>query len=129
MRSNRIWLTLLWLLIIIGCAEPIKDIDRTLGNLVKKSDLDGDWHMLQTVTDVPTTSWFMFIGETSRMERVRWVAQRNYWSPIVPTSTSGGGLTTTPPNPDGLDNPLAYPIIAHVDIQREYNPQTPSKAT
>ena len=77
MIANRVRLIFLCLFALAGCAEPVKDIDRTLGNLIKKTDLDGDWYMLQTVTDVPTTSWFTFIGETSRMERVRWVAQRD----------------------------------------------------
>ena len=112
---------------IISCAQPVEDIDRTLGNLIKKEHLNGDWFMLQTVTDVPTTSWFIFIGETSRMERVQWVIQRDLLVAYRSYARiRGGDSPTTNPGVDNeLDNPVAaYPILAHVDIRRDYNPQT-----
>ena len=112
---------------IISCAQPVEDIDRTLGNLIKKEHLNGDWFMLQTVTDVPTTSWFTFIGETSRMERVQWVIQRDLLVAYRSYARiRGGDSPTTNPGVDNeLDNPVAaYPILAHVDIRRDYNPQT-----
>lgn len=118
---------LLCLMLSVGCAERVKDIDRTLGNLIEKAHLSGDWYMLQTVTDVPTTSWFTFIGETSRMERVRWVVQRNLLVAYraYPRIRGGDAPTTNPGAPNEVDNPVAaYPILAHVDIRRDYNAQT-----
>lgn len=112
--------------LVTGCTEPVTNIDRTQGNLIRKADLEGEWYMLQTVTGVPPTSAFTFEGETGKLERVRWevrqnqlIAFRSY--PLVPGAES---VTAGVPF-DGTENPLAaYPIIAHVDVQREYNAQT-----
>src|SRR5690554_458915 len=73
MRSVRSmnFLVLIALLVAlaIGCAQDVGDIDRTSPNRTLKSDLLGDWYFAQTVTEVPSTSVFTFIGETSSMER------------------------------------------------------------
>ena len=116
---------LICLLILIGwgCAEPTTDIDRTQGNLLRKSDLDGEWYVMQTITGVPATSWFTFIGETGKMERVRWefqksllVAYRSY--PLI----RGADAPASDVPFDGTDNPVAaYCIVSHVDILRDYN--------
>ena len=61
------------------------------------------------------------------MERVRWVAQRDLLVAYraYPRIRGGDAPTTTPVDADGLDNPVAaYPILAQVDVQREYNAQT-----
>ena len=109
-----------------ACTDPVPDIDRTQGNLIRKADMEGEWYMLETIAGVPPTSWFTFIGETSKMERVRFVIQesllvayRSY--PLVPGADSpSGGLGF-----DGTDNPVAaWPIVAHVDIIRDYNAST-----
>lgn len=127
-RCGLIWLLvgLLGSALITGCTEPVKDIDRTQGNLIRKTDLEGEWYMLQTVTGVPPTSAFTFEGETGKMERIRWeirqdqlLAFRSY--PLVPGAESVSAGTPF----DGTENPLAaYRIISHVDIMREYNAQT-----
>ncbi|MCA9538554.1 MAG: zinc-dependent metalloprotease, partial [Myxococcales bacterium] len=67
-----------------------------------------------------------FIGETGKLERVRWeiqenllVAYRSY--PLV----RGSEAPSTDVAFDGKENPLAaWPIEAHVDILREYNSAT-----
>ncbi|MEE2756990.1 MAG: zinc-dependent metalloprotease [Myxococcota bacterium] len=110
----------------ISCAEPAPDIDRTQGNLIAKQDLAGEWYMMQTITGVPPTSWFTFIGETGRTERIRWeiqrdllVAYRSY--PLV----RGADAPSTDVPFDGTDNPVAaYRIINHVDLIRDYNTAT-----
>ena len=112
--------------LIVSCAQPAPDIDRTQGNLIAKSDLSGEWYMMQTITEVPPTSWFTFIGETGRTERIRWdiqrdllVAYRSY--PLVRGADSTSGEVGF----DGSDNPVAaYRIIQHVDVMRDYNTAT-----
>ncbi len=109
-----------------ACSAEVPDIDRTQGNLIRKADLEGEWHLLQTVVGVPATSGFTFEGETGRLERVRWaihedylVAYRSY--ELVPNS---GHPATAEPF-DGTENPVAaYPILEHIDVIRDYNPQT-----
>ena len=111
---------------IVSCAQPAPDIDRTQGNLIAKSDLSGEWYMMQTITAVPPTSWFTFIGETGQTERIRWdiqrdllVAYRSY--PLVRGADSTSGEVGF----DGADNPVAaYRIIQHVDVMRDYNTAT-----
>lgn len=111
---------------LFACSAEVPDIDRTQGNLIRKSDLEGEWHLLQTVVGVPATSGFTFEGETGRLERVRWaihehylVAYRSY--ELVPDSATP---ETTVPF-DGTENPVAaYPIVDHVDVIRDYNAQT-----
>ena len=75
----------LFLFVVSACAQDVGDIDRTQPNRTKKSDLDGEWFIAQTVTDVPTTQWWTFVGDTSVMERIRWrieedvlIAMRSY---------------------------------------------------
>ncbi len=109
-------------LTFVTCAEPVADIDRTQGNFIRKADLQGEWHVLQTVVEVPPTSGVTFMGETSKLERVRWevqesllVAYRSY--PQIP----GADHPSTGVPFDGKDAPLAaYPILSHFDITREY---------
>ncbi|MEE2644651.1 MAG: hypothetical protein VYD19_06925, partial [Myxococcota bacterium] len=117
---------LLCFMLVHACADPVEDIDRTQANLLKKSELEGEWYFLQTVIDIPPTRGFTFIGETSSLERVRWeiqedllVAYRSYEK--VRNASSVG--TETPF--DGKDAPIAsYAIRAHVDILRDYNSST-----
>jgi hypothetical protein len=110
----------------LGCAETVPDVDRTQGNLLRRSDLEGEWYLLQTVTKVPSTTGYLFEGETSRMERVRFrfeentlVAYRAY--ALVPgASNPSAGVAF-----DGTENPVAaWPVLAYVDVERAYNSST-----
>lgn len=111
---------------LMSCAERVQDINRVQPNLISKQDLEGEWYMLQTIIDIPPTTYFTFIGETSVMERIRWeiqeellVAYRSY------ERLRGAGSPTTRAEFDGAESPIAaYPIVAHVDVQREYNSTT-----
>ena len=110
----------------LSCADPVQDINRVQPNLIAKSDLEGEWYMLQTVVNVPATSFFTFIGETSMMERIRWevqedllVAYRSY------ERLRGSTHPSTDAEFDGTENPIAaYRILSHVDVQRQYNAST-----
>ena len=44
-------------------------------NVIKKSDMDGTWHYIQTVTDAPATSSFMFIGNSSELMKIKFDIQ------------------------------------------------------
>src|SRR5690348_2066657 len=64
---------------IASCAQEVGEIDRTQPNLLpKKRFLDHAWYVRQTVTDVPATSAFSFVGETGTLEIVRWEIQQDY---------------------------------------------------
>ena len=76
----RVTRSCLWCVLLCGslswmmtsCAKRVGDIDRTQPNKVKKSDLEGVWYMLETVTDLPATSAATFEGETGKMEKIVW---------------------------------------------------------
>ena len=113
-------------LLFVSCAEPVEDIDRTQGNLLRKADLAGEWFYLQTVVTVPPTSGVTLVGETSVTERVRWeiqremvIAYRSY--ELLPGSTDPSRDTPF----DGTEAPVAaFAVIDHVDVIRDYNSET-----
>jgi hypothetical protein len=51
-----------------GCSQP-EEIDRVQPNLVKKSDLTGEWYSLDTVTRAPYASHDAFIGYQGPLDR------------------------------------------------------------
>ncbi len=123
---KRLLLTALALL-AASCADPVEDIDRTQGNLLRKADIAGEWYYMQTIVAVPPTSAVTLVGETSITERLRWEIQhdvllgyRTY--ELVP----GSGDTS---RDDGDAEVTGYPVVGfaildHVDITREYNAAT-----
>ena len=93
---------------ISGCAERVKDINRVQPNLIAKSDLEGEWYMLQTVVDMPPTSYFTFIGETSMLERVRWEVQEELLVAYRSYERLRGATAPTTRAPfDGQEAPVA----------------------
>jgi hypothetical protein len=111
---------------LFSCSAEVADIDRTQGNLIRKADLAGEWHLLQTVVGVPATTGFTFEGETGRLERVRWAIHENFLVAYRSYELLPGSEHPATAQPfDGTENPVAaYPIVAHVDVLRDYNAQT-----
>src|SRR4051812_4034638 len=74
MRTKFGFATLAAMLLAGGCAEraPRSFVQP---NVIKKSDLEGTWYYLQTVTDAPPTSASAFIGLSSEMMKVRFDVQ------------------------------------------------------
>lgn len=115
-----------------GCAQRVGDIDRTQPNALSKDDFTGSsWYLAQTITEVPTTSWLSFIGETSKMELVRWDIQENLlvaYRAYPQLDGSDPDFPADTNDPDALpytESPIAaFPIIGHFDIQRSYNTAT-----
>ncbi len=109
-----------------GCAQDIGDIDRTSPNRTEKADLSGDWYFAQTVTEVPSTHIFTFIGETSSMERIRWDIQKDY----LVAYRSYPRLEGSDPDEQReleqyTENPVAaFRITSHFDVIRSYNSAT-----
>ena len=125
----RIVLVALSVALLSACAQKIDDIDRTQPNRTKKADLEGTWYLMETVTNMPSTTWATFIGETSRTEKIVWVIEENHLLayrsyPLVPgTDDVDGGVDTTAP--DYHESPVAsFPILSHFDVQRSYDSST-----
>ncbi|HEY3483790.1 MAG TPA: hypothetical protein VGK49_00340, partial [Ilumatobacteraceae bacterium] len=130
---------------LASCAQDVGDIDRTQPNLLPKAMFrDHAWFVRQTVTDVPPTSSFSFVGETSTMEIIHWEIQQEYLVGYrayekVPGSDSdadhsqggGGAQPVREGRGSGRDpglfkgNPVvAYEILDQVDVIRDYNERT-----
>ncbi len=129
-----------------GCAQSVGDVNRVQPNVVRKSDLlDGQWYFRNTVTHTPHNTMFTFPGQTGNMEKLVWeiqqgmlVGYRAYsFTPgaesNVDSTSKVSGTTATYCDAKGscvggqkyFGSPVvAFPITAHFDIQREYNPAT-----
>jgi hypothetical protein len=128
-----------------GCAQEVGEIDRTQPNLWPKAMFeDHAWYVRQTVTDVPATSAFSFVGETGTLEIIRWEIQQDYlvgyraYERVPGTDSMADHEAAKPgeqPVRDGFGegrdpsifkgNPIvAYPILNHIDVIRDYNPRT-----
>ncbi len=112
----------------LSCAQDVGDVDRTQPNRLKKSLFAGEWYHQKTTFDVPYTAGFTFTGETSLLERVRWEVQENvliaYRTYDLVENTQKSPQVQLP-DVDTKGAPIAaYAIIAHLDVQREYNAQT-----
>jgi len=108
-----------------GCNGERPTVNRVQANAVEKAVFEGEWHYLQTVIDTPHTIEWTFVGEQSRLEKIRWeiqedllIARRSYeWI----RDGEGPGISRT--GESGV--PVAvYDIESHFDIRREYNTVT-----
>ena len=76
---NRISLPLIAALTLLGggaCAEP-EEINRVQPDLIKKSDLAGEWYSLGTVTRAPFASHYVFPGLQGALERGVWEVEKD----------------------------------------------------
>jgi hypothetical protein len=124
MRAARFSSVAIPIAFVVGaCASEVGDVDRTQPNLLPKTWFEGEWHTLQTVTRVPFHQTFMFEGYQGGLERLRWhidenvlIGYRSYEylpgsEPPAGTQVRGAPI-------------VAYRIVSHVDVQRDYNPLT-----
>ena len=107
-----------------GCAPSVGTIDRTQPNAIAKDQFRGLWYYRSTITDSDPGSDAVD-GYASGMDKIRWeiseellIGYRSY--EFVPYAE---GLTDE--GRDFFGAPVvAYAILSHFDIQRQYNPTT-----
>ncbi len=135
---------------LASCAQNVGDIDQTQPDKIDVSIFaDGKpWWFLQTVIDVPPSTQFTFVGESSfPPDRIVWdvqenwlIAYRNYefiagaqtvpYTQTLGTSQTSGvpvdqqDITGTSKSPYFGTPVAAYAILSHFDVQRGYNPAT-----
>lgn len=133
-------------LTVAGCAQSNGDLVQVQPNVVRKADLlDGQWLFRNTVTWTPFNTQFTFPGQTGNMEKLVWeiqqgmlVGYRSYpyilgaesnidQNSLVSGTTAkycdAAGVCTGGQKYYGAPV-VAFPITAHFDIQRGYNPAT-----
>lgn len=121
-----------------GCAEPVKDIDRTQPNKIRKSAFEGEWYYRQTVVDVNGTATSSFIALEGDGSRVKFQIAENM---LIARRAHEDILGIDAPaynvpqefrdayegfNEDDREgSPVAaFNIQTHFDVQRAYNAAT-----
>ncbi|MBI5507109.1 MAG: zinc-dependent metalloprotease [Deltaproteobacteria bacterium] len=117
------------LLSTIACAGDVEDVNRVQPGYVGKADfLNTHWYYRRTVVDAPETMGaYMSIGtgDLFTIERVRWDVQENFLYAYRDYEYIPGSDNGEYPGADYYGSPVAaFPIKAHFDIQKEYNPET-----
>jgi len=135
--------TALALLGLASCAQEVGVIDRTQAHALDKARFSGVWYNVQTITDVPLSASFGFVGNTNfgsdegkvifdiqetdlvaypYSEKAlggdaKWHKQklRTYWI----DGQQDKFIEVYVGNPVGM-----WPIEKHFDVIRNYNPQT-----
>jgi hypothetical protein len=141
-RRLSAWTAVASLLLAVGCAQQVGDIDRTSPNALRKADFtDGEWYIRQTIVEVPPAAFAGFVGLTGELDKIRWeitesylIAYRSYeHNPGTHTEATvdgNGEYTYLDHEQEGYGEEFkesaiaAYPIVSHFDIQRQYNAST-----
>ncbi|MFN7132162.1 MAG: hypothetical protein ACK4N5_08770, partial [Myxococcales bacterium] len=124
-------------LLASSCASDVGDINRVQPNVVDKSIFqpeklaDGTtrekiWFFRPTITDVPLSAGFAFVGLQGETEKVVWDIQENMLVAYRAYEFTRGSeeYATRPGNRYRGAPVAAFPIQSHFDIQRGYNPAT-----
>jgi hypothetical protein len=111
---------------VFGCAQENAPRSYVQPNVIKKSDLQGTWYYLQTVTDAPPTSAIMFTGQSSELMKIRFDVQEGFLyarRAYEQVADSEDAYKQDPGKYAG--QPLAaWPIKNQFDIIRDYNSTT-----
>ncbi|MCS6913412.1 MAG: hypothetical protein RMK29_02360 [Myxococcales bacterium] len=109
-----------------SCAEerPVRSFVQP--NLLKKSDLAGEWYYVQTVLDAPPSNGVMFNGLSSELIRGRFDIQQDFLYFRRSYEQIGGSEDMRRQDGNGFyGQPLAaWRITRHFDLIRDYNPVT-----
>jgi hypothetical protein len=110
---------------VAGCSErPPRSFVQP--NVLKKTDLDGKWYYIQTVTDAPVTSTFMFIGNSSDLMKIKFDIQEQTLFARRSYEQVAGSEDAYKQDPSTYEGQpvAAWPITSQFDIIRQYNPTT-----
>jgi hypothetical protein len=110
--------------VAVACAPDVGTIDRTQPNALHKSQFSGLWYVKSTIVDSDPGADSVD-GYASDVDKVRWE--------ITEDKLIGYRSYEFLPYAEGLDDQgrdffgapvVAYPIVKHFDIQRDYNRTT-----
>ncbi|MSP92311.1 MAG: hypothetical protein EXR79_10990 [Myxococcales bacterium] len=110
---------------LAACAEEREPIQRVQPNAIEKSRFNGTWYYGRTVTDMPASTGFTFVGNSSTVDKVVFDLQesmlyvRRATELIKAADTKGGANGAYQGEVVG-----AFRIQSHFDIRRSYNPTT-----
>jgi len=124
--------------LVFACAEPVKDIDRTQPNKIRKTAFEGEWYFRQTVVDVNGTATSSFVALEGDGERVKFQIAENM---LIARRAHEDILGIDAPaynvpqeffdeyeqfnSNESEGSPVAaFGIRTHFDVQRAYNAAT-----
>jgi hypothetical protein len=96
-------------------------------NVLKKADIaDGTWYYLQTVTDAPPTSSFLFVGNSSELMKIKFdIQEQTLFARRAYEQIQGSEDAYTQDPAKYAGQPVAaWPITSQFDIIRDYNATT-----
>ena len=95
-------------------------------NVIKKTDLVGTWYYLQTITDAPPTSSFLFIGNSSELQKIKFdIQEETLFARRAYEQIQGSEDAYRQDPAKYAGQPLAaWPIKSQFDIIRDYNATT-----
>ena len=110
----------------IGCAQENAPRSFVQPNVLKKSDLEGTWYYLQTVTDAPPTSGIMFVGQSSELMKIKFDVQEKFVYARRSYEQIQGSEDAYKEDPAKYEGQpvAAWPITSQFDIIRDYNSTT-----
>ena len=120
------WVVLASALAVGGCAQENAPRSFVQPNVLKKSDIEGTWHYIQTVTDAPPTSSIMFVGQSSELMKIKFDVQEKFLYARRSYEQIQGSEDAYQEDPTKYQGQpvAAWPITSHFDIIRDYNSTT-----
>ncbi|HSA32681.1 MAG TPA: hypothetical protein P5077_03035 [bacterium] len=111
------------MLVVAACTTERSAVDKTEELALDKKLFDGEFFYRQTVTDLPYTADFAFIGESNDGKIIRWKITKNWL--IAYNVHDKIDIVDTAEQVATNETPiLAYPIAMHFDILPQENPTT-----
>jgi hypothetical protein len=126
MFRDKLSFAALFVVVAAGCTTQQPPRSFVQPNVIKKSDIDGTWYYLQTVTDAPPTSSTAFIGQSSELMKIRFDVQENMLYARRSYERIQGSEDQYVQDPAKYEGvPLAaWKIEKQFDIIRDYNATT-----
>lgn len=118
MKTGRL-LSLLALAVLgTACGEAI-DINRVAPNVVDKSLFAGEWYSRGMVVDKQFGTYDAFVGIEGSLDRIKWEITENL---LIGYRSYEKVPGADPSNPGEQNLIVAFPILRHFDVRRQYNP-------
>ena len=113
-------------MLVGGCAQENAPRSFVQPNVLKKSDIDGTWYYMQTVTDAPPTSSIMFVGQSSELMKIKFDVQEKFLYARRSYEQIQGSEDAYQEDPAKYQGQpvAAWPITSQFDIIRDYNSTT-----
>lgn len=110
-------------MMIMACTSERSAVDKTEELTLDKKLFEGEFFYRQTITDIPYTADFSFIGEASDGKIIKWKITKNWL--IAYSIHDKLEVLNTEESPIINETPvLSYRILQHYDILPQENPTT-----